>query len=213
MQAQVSPSEPSRLNRSLIAGFGYASGQRPSSAPDTLVPNAFATLIGELLIGGKDAAHSRFSAAANVTLIETPFLNGVLTDVSGVSVGGALTLFSNYYNDAPAAAPTDRPVGITQTPRVTLGIAGNYAAYQGRAALDPMREGSLRTYGVDAFATYVGPLTTVAGSRGRFFVTVTPGLRGSEGEGGSHVGFSGGVTIGWLTGGSSAPARGSVEHE
>lgn len=213
VQAQVSPSQPFRVNPSLVAGFGYASGQRPSSAPDTLTPNAFATLIGELLVGGQDAAHSRFSAAANVSVIRTPYLNGVLTDVSGVSVGGALTVFSSYYHDAPAASPTDRPVGITQTPRLTVGVAGSYAAYQGRSAADPTRAGALRTYGVDVFATYVGPLTTVAGSTGRFFVTVTPGLRGAEGEGGSSVGFSGGVTVGWLTGGSSPPSGGSVEHE
>ena len=211
LQAQVSPPTPHRLNPSLIAGLGYASNQQ-ASAPDTLVPSAFATLIGESLIGGPDAAHARFSGAANVSVIRTPYLNGILSDVSGVSVGGALTLFSGYYHDAPAATPTDRPVGITQTPRFTLGLAGSYAEYRGRSVADPTRSGLLRTAGVDVFATYVSPLTHVAGSSGRFFVTVTPGLRGAQGEGQGGLGFSGMVTIGWLSGASSAPG-GSVEHE
>jgi uncharacterized protein DUF4157 len=213
LQAQVSPPHPFRVNPSLVAGLGYASNQH-AFAPDTLVPSAFATLIAESLIGGPDAAHARFSAAANVSLIRTPYLNGILSDVSGVSVGGALTLFSGYYNDAPATDPTDRrPVGITQTPRLTLGIAGSYAEYRGRSLADPTRAGLLRTAGVDVFATYVSPLTRVAGSSGRFFVTVTPGLRAAAGEGQGGVGASGMVTIGWLPGASPAPHGGNVEHE
>jgi hypothetical protein len=210
LQAQLSPSHPFRLNPSLVAGLGYAANQQ-ASAPDTLVPNAFATLIGESLIGGPDAAHARFSGAANVSVIRTPYLNGILSEVSGVSVGGALTHFSGYYRDAPAATPTDRPVGITQTPRLTLGVAGSYAEYRGRSVADPTRSGELRTFGVDVFATYVSPLTRVAGSSGRWFVTVTPGLRGAAGEGQSGLGFSGMVTIGWLTAAPS-PSAGSVEH-
>lgn len=210
LQAQISPSQPHRLNRSLIAGVGYASNQSP--APDTLVPNAFATAIGEALLGGPDAAHARFSAAANLSVIRTPYLNGILSDVSGASLGGALTLFSGYYRDAPAATPTDRPVGITQTPRLTIGIAGNLGLYRG-TSLDPTRAGDLRTAGVDVFATYVSPLTSVAGSRGRFFVTLTPGVRAAaQGNDPAAIGFSGTVMIGWLTAAPPPSSRGNVEH-
>jgi hypothetical protein len=211
LQVQVSPSQPHRLNRSLIAGVGYASNQGP--APDTLVPNAFATAIGEALLGGPDAAHARFSAAANISVIRTPYLNGILSDVSGASLGGALTLFSGYYQDAPAADPSDRrPVGITQTPRLTIGIAGNLGLYRG-TSLDPTRAGELRTAGVDVFATYVSPLTRVAGSRGRWFVTLTPGVRvAAQGNDPAAVGVSGMVMIGWLTAAPPPSSLGNVEH-
>ncbi len=212
----TSPTDYLQLQASMpgvLGPEGLSPGtQRAASLQAQLSPSHPATLIGESLIGGPDAAHARFSGAANVSVIRTPYLNGILSDVSGVSVGGALTLFSGYYHDAPAASPTDRPVGITQTPRLTLGLAGSYAEYRGRSLTDPTRSGELRTFGLDVFATYVSPLTRVGGSSGRFFVTVTPGLRGAEGEGQSGVGVSGMVTIGWLTGASS-PAGGSVEHE
>lgn len=212
IQAQLAPPNPFRLNPALIAGVGLASGQQPPGAPNTLTPSALATLILEALIGGPDASHSRFSAAANISAVRTPYANGLLSNVTGITAGGALTLFSDYYHDAPPASSSASPAGITQTPRFTAGIAGSYSSLRGLSVADPTRSGALNTAGIDIFATYVTPLMHVGGTAGRFFVTLTPGVRMMSGEGGGGIGASGMVTIGWLSAGRPGVSPGAPEH-